>query len=144
MPRSSAVFALMYATLSHVTFESGFGSSCSHALLAKRPSSTFGSGRKMISMPVFCAPGRLTRPSRPARPAPSRRPRIDVPGDEAVVQRVLPERLDARERLAIARAEARALRGQRAGPELLDQRPSAARPGAPFSADMTSSAVRPS
>src|SRR6187401_2243123 len=40
---------------SHVTLESCFGSSCSHALFAKRPSRTFESGRKTISIPVFGA-----------------------------------------------------------------------------------------
>ena len=50
-PSRSAVRAPTYATLSHVTFESGFGSSCSQPLLAKRPSRIVGSGRKTISYP---------------------------------------------------------------------------------------------
>ena len=38
-----------------MTFVSGFGSSCSQPLFAKRPSHTVGSGRKIISSPP-CAP----------------------------------------------------------------------------------------
>ena len=37
-PYASAVAGLMPTTLSHVILVSGFGSSCSHAILAKRPS----------------------------------------------------------------------------------------------------------
>src|SRR5688572_6696847 len=55
IPKNSAVFGLMYATLSQVTFESGFGSSCNQPLLANRPSSTCGSGRNTISMPTGSA-----------------------------------------------------------------------------------------
>src|SRR3954467_12932608 len=50
-PRSFASCGLTQAVGSHVTFVSGFGSSCSQPLLAKRPSQTVGSGRKMISRP---------------------------------------------------------------------------------------------
>src|SRR6476619_3118326 len=39
------------AELSQVILVSGLGSSCSQPLFAKRPSQTFGSGRKMISRP---------------------------------------------------------------------------------------------
>ena len=49
MLKNSAVFGLMYATLSQVTFDSGFGSSCSHPLFEKRPSQTVGSGLKISS-----------------------------------------------------------------------------------------------
>src|SRR3954470_21067480 len=47
----SAVPTEINAALSHVSFVSGFGSSCSHALFAKRPSHTLGSGRKTSSTP---------------------------------------------------------------------------------------------
>ena len=70
MPCASAVFGLMYATLSHVTFDSGFGSSCSQPLLAKRPSRTCGSGRKTISMPGLAADRRGA--GAVPRPAPAR------------------------------------------------------------------------
>src|SRR5436190_7665394 len=39
------------AELSQVILVSGLGSSCSQPSFAKRPSQTFGSGRKMISRP---------------------------------------------------------------------------------------------
>ena len=91
MPCASAVFGLMYATLSHVTFESGLGNSCSQALLAKRPSSTCGSGRKMISSPVFAAgAGAAGCAGAAVAAAP---PRIEVPCEETVVQSVAPERI---------------------------------------------------
>ena len=61
-----AVRALMYATLSQVTFDSGFGSSCSQPLFALRPSRIHGSGRKTIS-------DARARSGRPA--AAGRRPR---------------------------------------------------------------------
>src|SRR5262249_44240820 len=51
MPSDSAVFTPLYATLSHVIFESGLGNSCSQPLLAKRPSRIVGSGRKTTSKP---------------------------------------------------------------------------------------------
>ena len=41
------------AALSHVSFVSGFGSSCSHPLFANRPSRMVGSGLKLISRPVI-------------------------------------------------------------------------------------------
>src|SRR5438552_19182007 len=50
--RASAVRGLIIAALSQVSDVSGFGSSCSHPLFAKRPSQIVGSGRKMISRPV--------------------------------------------------------------------------------------------
>src|SRR4051794_6996229 len=50
-PRSFASCGLIQAVGSHVTFVSGLGNSCSQPLLAKRPSHTVGSGRKMISSP---------------------------------------------------------------------------------------------
>src|SRR5688572_11886499 len=49
--RSDAVAGAMSAALSHVSFVSDFGNSCSHALFAKRPSYTLGSGRKTTSRP---------------------------------------------------------------------------------------------
>src|SRR3954470_21127334 len=48
---ASASFGLIHALGSHVILVSGLGSSCSQPLLAKRPSHTVGSGRKMISSP---------------------------------------------------------------------------------------------
>src|SRR5262245_6027817 len=53
--RSCARRALTHAVGSHVTFVSGFGSSWSHPLLAKRPSQMVGSGLKMISRPPLAA-----------------------------------------------------------------------------------------
>src|SRR5947209_3639590 len=50
--RASAVRGLIIAALSQVSDVSGFGSSCSHPLFAKRPSQIVGSRRKMISSPV--------------------------------------------------------------------------------------------
>src|SRR2546428_484358 len=50
--RASAVRGLIIAALSQVSDVSGFGSSCSHPLFAKRPSQIVVSGRKMVSMPV--------------------------------------------------------------------------------------------
>ncbi len=50
-PRSCASFVLTQADVSHVSFVSGFGSSCSHPRFANRPSQTVGSGRKMSSRP---------------------------------------------------------------------------------------------
>src|SRR3954471_15830374 len=47
----SAVAGASSAALSQVSLVSGFGSSCSHALFAKRPSHTLGSGRKTSSTP---------------------------------------------------------------------------------------------
>src|ERR687897_368991 len=49
MPSFSAVRGLMTMTLSHVTLLSGLGSSCSHGLLAKRPSCTLASALKVTS-----------------------------------------------------------------------------------------------
>src|SRR5260370_40572124 len=46
----SAVLGLTNAALSQVSLVTGFGNSCSQPLLAKRPSYTQGSGRKMNSM----------------------------------------------------------------------------------------------
>src|SRR5262245_8432783 len=43
------------AVVSQVSFVSGFGSSCSQPMLAKRPSQIVGSGRKMISRPLAIA-----------------------------------------------------------------------------------------
>ena len=43
------------ATLSHVSFVSGLGHSCSHPTFAKRPSYTAASGAKWISSPPFFA-----------------------------------------------------------------------------------------
>ena len=61
-PRAAAVFGLTSATLSHVTFVSGLGSSCSQPRFAKRPSKTAGSVRKAISGPLGSAsyPARKT------------------------------------------------------------------------------------
>src|SRR6476660_2165120 len=50
-PFCCAVRALIHAAGSQVIFVNGFGSSCSQPLLAKRPSQTVGSGRKIISRP---------------------------------------------------------------------------------------------
>ena len=50
-PRVSASLGLIQAAVSHVSFVSGFGASCSQPLLAKRPSQTVGSGRKTSSSP---------------------------------------------------------------------------------------------
>src|SRR5688572_19657137 len=50
-PCDSASRGLTQAVGSHVIFVSGFGSSCSQPLFAKRPSHTVGSGLKMISRP---------------------------------------------------------------------------------------------
>ncbi len=65
----SAVRALMYATLSHAIFVSGLGSSCNQPLFALRPSRTYGSGRKMISMPVVTGAGTAGTPAPRERPA---------------------------------------------------------------------------
>src|SRR6202007_747673 len=46
----SAVLGLTSAALSQVSLVTGLGNSCSQPLLAKRPSYTQGSGRKMNSM----------------------------------------------------------------------------------------------
>src|SRR5688500_6304681 len=50
-PCDSASRGLIQAVGSHVILVSGFGSSCSQPLFAKRPSQMVGSGRKMISSP---------------------------------------------------------------------------------------------
>ncbi len=64
--RRAAVAGEISAALSQVSFVSGFGSSCSHALLAKRPSWTPGSGRKTTSSPsADCGPRRRLRPRFP-------------------------------------------------------------------------------
>ena len=93
--------------MSHVTFDSGFGSSCSQPLLMYRPSSTFGSGRNTISRPLEPppAPQRGRQAPRPAAgiAAPSM---ADVAADESVVQRAAPERVGGGERLAVARRAA--------------------------------------
>src|SRR5436189_5841453 len=52
---SSARCLLTHAVGSQVSLVSGFGSSCSQPLLAKRPSQIVGSGRKMISKPPLAA-----------------------------------------------------------------------------------------
>src|SRR6202040_791633 len=44
-----ANFGLTIAALSHVSLVTGLGNSCSHPLLANRPSYTVGSGRKIYS-----------------------------------------------------------------------------------------------
>src|SRR5262245_37117409 len=54
--RRLAVSGAISAALSHVSFVSDFGSSCSHALFAKRPSYTLGSGRNTTSSPELDAP----------------------------------------------------------------------------------------
>src|SRR3954469_7227666 len=51
------------AALSQVNLVSGFGNSCSHALLAKRPSHTLGSGRKTSSTPWLVAVGEAVEKS---------------------------------------------------------------------------------
>ena len=56
-PSFSAVAKPTYATLSHVSFDSGFGSSCIQPLLPNRPSSTVGSGRNTTSKPALAAAG---------------------------------------------------------------------------------------
>src|SRR5688500_5041724 len=50
-PCDSASRGLTHAVGSHVILVSGFGSSCSQPLLAKRPSQMVGSGLKIISSP---------------------------------------------------------------------------------------------
>ena len=127
----SASCGLIHAAVSQVSFVSGFGSSCSQPLLAKRPSQIVGSGRKMISSPPVAAGAggagerlrlrcggaaaaaerRSAADPRPARRRgrgrgggrPERRRLAAVgerrAGDEAVVQRVPPERVGVRERL---------------------------------------------
>src|SRR5712675_2542881 len=55
--RRCAVFGLSIATLSQVSFVSGFGNSCSQPLFEKRPSQIVGSGRKTISSPCGATPG---------------------------------------------------------------------------------------
>ena len=67
-PSSAAVFGLTSAALSQVSLVSGFGSSCSQPLLAKRPSQTVGSGRNATSSPAAPARRRRRRP----RPRPRR------------------------------------------------------------------------
>ena len=69
-PRSFASCGLTQAVGSHVTFVSGFGSSCSQPLLAKRPSHTVGSGRKMISRPPV-AGGVVVLPATPVDRVPA-------------------------------------------------------------------------
>src|SRR5262245_12890072 len=61
----------MIAALSQVSFVSGFGSSCSHELLEKRPSRTDGSRRNMISRSRAAASP--SSPSAPSTRPPSRR-----------------------------------------------------------------------
>src|SRR5678815_4083849 len=51
-PSRCAVAMLIRAALSQVSFVSGFASSCSQPLLAKRPSKIVGSVRKTIWKPV--------------------------------------------------------------------------------------------
>src|ERR1043166_6879006 len=48
-PFAAASAGLTAITLSQVILVSGFGSSCSQATFAKRPSQMVGSGRKIIS-----------------------------------------------------------------------------------------------
>src|SRR4051794_3651921 len=55
--RRSAVAGASSAALSHVSLVSGFGSSWSQALLAKRPSQMLGSGRNTTSRPWPVAAG---------------------------------------------------------------------------------------
>src|SRR3954452_19847244 len=52
-PCWSASDGWTHAVVSQVTLVIGLGSSCSQPLFAKRPSQTVGSGRKMISRPVW-------------------------------------------------------------------------------------------
>ena len=52
----AAVAGAISAALSHVSFVSDFGSSCSQALFAKRPSYTLGSGRNTTSSPLALPP----------------------------------------------------------------------------------------
>jgi hypothetical protein len=47
----SAVAGAISAALSQLSFVNGRGSSCSHPLLAKLPSQTCGSGRKITAKP---------------------------------------------------------------------------------------------
>ena len=60
---SSASFGLIHAAVSHVSFVSGFGASCSQPLLAKRPSQTVGSGRNTSSSPAGAAGGAAQEPA---------------------------------------------------------------------------------
>src|SRR5260370_7467218 len=68
--RLSAVLGLTSAALSQVSLVTGFGNSCSQPLLAKRPSYTHGSGRKINSISsagaVFAAGGLAALNFRPA------------------------------------------------------------------------------
>ena len=55
IPSRCAVAGLKRAALSHDSFVSGLGSSCSQPLFANRPSQIVGSGRKTISRPSDAA-----------------------------------------------------------------------------------------
>ncbi len=77
-PCSRARAGLMARTLSQVTVFSGLGSSCSQGLLAKLPSQTLGSGRKISSKSLrrrhrrpalFGQTGRRQSPPQPAQPS---------------------------------------------------------------------------
>src|SRR5206468_5971201 len=59
-PRRNAVTGDIAATLSQVTVVTGFGSSCSQPLLAKRPSWIVESGRNVISRPDVGGAGAST------------------------------------------------------------------------------------
>ena len=86
-PRRSAVAGAISTGLSQLTLVSGRGNSCSHPLLANRPSQTWGSGRNVTARPPddrggFAARAAADHRAAATAGAPTERCRLGVALDE--------------------------------------------------------------